>query len=643
MTYTTPIDDQAVEFEALKLRLARYNPQRLTTLQRDSMLADIRAAVLAAKPNDSREAVRWMTYVTGFIHDVAPETGGSFDHYFTDAMISTWVSRSVLAGKAQHALNTRRGALKRILRAHRGLAVGKEAQPSRQRMTAPLALVDAQRLHLACTKDSRSALRGFAAHVLCGVPAGTRGAHFVDNDETTIVSAKGTWVAAPIGRARANLDDDYLIDEDWRALKDVANTLGLHLSWSVATQTFRLLAVSDQSLPLGERFERYGLSSVAVDAICPYLVNDQKWEMSRDLLRGTPIAAVCATSRTSALSGRPRIRGPKEGGQVLTRKTSRAAAKRLSDQRIAEKAQRAAKAAPIEDYLAAFVPDQDDAVWESIAATVRETVARSQLSNIQAAKAHAVTLTAFLRWRASVGQSTTPADALTFATIDAYHVHGMPDLGERSRRDYRSRLRHMAVRVHASVDAPPSLRLGHNQVNPGYTPGEEATLRRVALTQSQPEVRRRLCAIVGFCAGAGLSSSELRALQRGDVAIDDDGTITVNVRGDRPRRTAVRRLYERHVAVALAGLKPGQTVLPVLKSSSPITVILKEADLFGDSPDIDTRRLRTTWITWLMTQRIPLQLAFEASGLQSARTFYDQLAHLSTSSSVSELRDGGAR
>ena len=643
MTANQNHNKPANETESIAKRLDRYNSLKLTAGQRDTMLSQVRSAVLGAKPNDSGEAIRWMTYVTGFIHDVAPETGGSFDDYFTDAMISTWVSRSVLAGKARHTLMTRRGALTRILRAHRGLAVGKETQPSRETLTAPLALIDVQRLLSACTNDSRSALRGFIAHVLSGVPVGTMGARFWTNGDTWIAGAKGTWFAAPIDRDVSELDGDYLIEEDWRALKDVANTLGVHLSASVTAQTFRKLAVLDELFPLGERFARYGLSERSVDAIWPHLVSIQQWEISSDLLRGTGLSFVCATSRSSALSSRTRTRGPKEGGQDLTRKTSRAAAKRLSDQRIAEKACRSEKAAPIEDYLATFVPDQDDAVWESIATAVRASVARCQFSSIQTAKAHAVTLTAFLRWRASMGQSTTPTDALTFATIDAYHVHGMPDLGERSRRDYRSRLRHIATTVNASVDAPPSLRLGYNQVNPGYTISEEAILRRVAITQSLPEVRRRVCAIVGFCAGAGLSSSELRDLKRSEVIVEDDGTITVNVRGDRPRRTVVRRLYERHVTVALAGLKAEQTVLPTLKSSSPITAILKDADLFGDSPVIDTRRLRTTWITWLMTQRIPLQLAFEASGLQSARTFYDQLAHLPVTNDVSELRDGGAK
>ena len=312
-------------------------------------------------------------------------------------------------------------------------------------------------------------------------------------------------------------------------------------------------------------------------------------------------------------------------------------------ERTAAAAAKTIRTAPIEDYLATFVPDNDDDVWGSIAETVRSTVASCEFATIETARKHAVTLTAFLRWRVGQGYSTETTSSLTYANVDVYYVHGMTDLSARSRRDYRSRLRHLAEKGNASVKAPPQLKLGHNQVNPGYHEREELELRRIALVQTNPEIRRRLCAIVGLCAGAGLSSTELRGACRYDISVDDDGTITVTVGGDRPRRTVVRREYERHVMAAIDGLSSKQSLLPQLKSASPITAILKGADLHQGCPAIDTRRLRTTWICWLMRQRVPLQLAFAASGLQSARTFYDMLDHLPDLVNLNDLRDGGAR
>ncbi|MBW4078834.1 MAG: hypothetical protein HIU84_10100 [Acidobacteria bacterium] len=642
MTNYPAVPDQSDQIRAIRDRVTRYESARLTGNQRDTMHAGICEAVIAAEPSSVREAVAWMTIVTGFIADVAPTSGGSLDVYLTDAMISHWVSTSALAGRPRHTLKTRRGVLNRILRAHRGVASDTSSDLARRTSVCPLGGAQIAALLVGCHSDSRSALRGFVAHVAAGVPVGTPAVRF---NVSSLASGEQNWPISPTECDLADLEGDRVIEDDWEALKDVANELGIALSPTVATQTYRFLAVTDERMSLAQRLVHYGLTEPAVTAVARQLgpIDCAGWESAKFWLRDGRVAGECAQWETSAHSRRPRTRGSEEDDQALTRKTSRAAAKRLATEYATAAAARRLRAEPIADYLASFVPDHDDEVWDSIAEKVRGTVTACQFVSIETARKHAVTLAAFLRWRASEGYSTEIASSLTFAVVDAFYLHGMPDLSARSRRDYRSRLRHLAEKGNASVKAPPSLKLGHNQVNPGYIDREERELRRVALVQTDPEVRRRLCAIVGLCAGAGLSSTEIRAACRCDISIDDDGTITVSVGGDRLRRTVVRREYERHVMAAIDGLAPKQSLLPQLKSASPITAILKGADLHEGCPSIDTRRLRTTWICWLMRQRVPLQLAFAASGLQSARTFYDMLEHLPNLVSLGDLRDGGAK
>lgn len=642
MTNYPAVPGQSDQIRALRDRVTRYQSARMTAGQRDTMHAGICEAVVAAQPSSVREAVAWMTIVTGFVADVAPASGGSLDDHLTDAMISHWVSSSALAGRSRHTLKTRRGVLNRLLRAHRGVASDTSADLARRTGGRPLGTAEIAALVDGCHSDSRSALRGFVAHVAAGVPVGTSAVRF---NVGSVARGEHCWPIAPTKCEVADLEGDRLIEDDWEALKDVAVTLGIALSPTVATQTYRFLAVSDERLTLEQRLVHYGLTEPAVTAAARQLgpIACTDWESAKFWLRDGRVAGECTPWPTSARSPRPRTRGAEEDDQALTRTTSRAATKRLAMEYAAATAAKSLLTEPIADYLATFVPDQDDEVWDSIAEKVRGAVTACQFVSIETARKHAVTLTAFLRWRALEGYPTDIASSLTFAVVDAFYVHGMPDLSARSRRDYRSRLRHLAEKANASVMAPPSLKLGHNQVNPGYLLREERELRRVAFVQTDPEVRRRLCAIVGLCAGAGLSSTELRAACRYDISVDDDGTITVAVGGERPRRTVVRREYERHVMAAIDGLAPKQSLLPQLKSASPITAILKGADLHEGCPSIDTRRLRTTWICWLMRQRVPLQLAFAASGLQSARTFYDMLEHLPNLVNLGELRDGGAK
>jgi hypothetical protein len=486
------------------------------------------------------------------------------------------------------------------------------------------------------------------AHVAAGVPIGTLSAHFETGAVKVLTATNQSWLVAYEDdelATIANLAGDYLIDADWGALKDVADRLGIALTRDVVTQTYRLLAISDERFSVAERLTLYHVTGNSATAVAHFLCRftNVLSEIEKIQLRDGFTNGVCTNTSTSALSVRAPFGGSEEDATPLTRKTSRAAAKRLATERSAEIAEKRLRAQPVEDYLATFVPDRDDAIWNSIAETVRSAVGRCSFVTTQKAREHAVALAAYLRWRVEQGTTFDVTSSLTFAAIDVFYVHGMPDLSERTRGDYRLRLRSVASTCNASIGAPPALELGHNAVNPGYDLVEERALRRWAVMQSQPEVRRRLCAIVGLCAGAGLSSSELRALRRSNICVDADGTIVIFINGERPRQTVVRRTYEEMVTIAISDLDPDQLLLPALKSASPITAIIKGTDELGCTVALDTRRLRTTWICWLMRQNVSLQLAFEASGLRSARTFTDMLAYLPVNVNLNELRDGGAK
>ena len=626
----------------IRERLARYSSQRLSSTQHSDVLEQLREAVLAATPRHVNEAMAWMTILAGFVSDVAAPGPCELSEILNDAAVSRWVSSSIQKGVSRHTLATRRAVLIRILAAMRGSSQDLTLR-ARPTLRTAISSQDVDDLLTGCLADSRSALRGAVAHLLAGVPVGSSGARFSSSEGQLVVATRTrNHAAAPSILTLLDLEDAILTDEDWIALKDVAASQGISLSPTTAIHIWRTVALGDTTLSLSQRIPRYWLSEEGVTAILSSTTrpSDAEFLGARELLRSGAPQFVCTDSTSPAPLVAPRGRGTKGAGHEMTRKTSRAAAKRLAAQRMVESAALAATAQPVVEYLATYVPDIDDEVWEKMASDVRSAVAACEFQTIETARKHAVALTAFLRWRASLGYSFEVGRALTFSAIDEFFARGMSDLAARSRRDYRSRLRLLAQRANPSAGAPPSLQLGHNQVNPGYSLDEERAIRRAAFAQDQSEVRRRLCAIVGLCAGAGVSSQELRELRRRNVIIHDDGAIEIGVQGARPRRTVVRQTYERLVLVALEGLEPEQPVLPELKSSSPITVILKGADLYGDLPNIDTRRLRTTWISWLMDQRIPLAVAVEASGLRSSRTFWDILSRRAANGDLSALREG---
>lgn len=93
----------------------------------------------------------------------------------------------------------------------------------------------------------------------------------------------------------------------------------------------------------------------------------------------------------------------------------------------------------------------------------------------------------------------------------------------------------------------------------------------------------------------------------------------------------------------IGGLSPGDAVIKLDRDkSNPAARVIADAQLFDDVPKVDMRRLRTTWITWLVTERIPLDIILSASGLTSARTLIDMIATLPSTNTTELLRDGGA-
>lgn len=147
---------------------------------------------------------------------------------------------------------------------------------------------------------------------------------------------------------------------------------------------------------------------------------------------------------------------------------------------------------------------------------------------------------------------------------------------------------------------------------------------------------------MGLSGGGGLDAQDLRWLLVDHIDVRDDG-IHVDVHGPKARQVVIRRIYEPLVLAGMEGLSPGNAVLKLERDkSNPAARVIADAQLFDDVPKVDMRLLRTTWITWLVTERIPLDVILSASGLTSARTLVDMIATLPTNNSTGLLRDGGA-
>lgn len=653
-TNNTPNNGDDLQ-EEIASHVQRYKSRLLSEQQAATMLDQIRSAVLRAEPPSVVQAGHYLSILCSFVKAVAPSTGGQLRDYLSEAHLSSWISASVQRGQSRHTLSTRRGTLNRIVRASSGLPLTLDADQGRAATPAPLLHATVEALRSACRAHSSAAWRGFVAVFGSGLSEDQcLGATFVTRGVPPVLRLRtGREVAlVVVSEGLGSLHGSNLSHGDWREARYVASSLGIYLDSRIIKQTNRVLALlEDASLcdvVLRYHFDEEALFSVARH-LEGYIVRDSD-SVSRKLREGAPTGPLVGFVGVNAprkvirhaSTGSPRP-GKALGGVVVSKKVSKAEVRRLMKELLEHQKADPEVVEPVRNFVDAYVPiGVDGDTWEKVADAVGDGVKRAGFKTVAAVKRHCTTLTLYLVWRENEGLSLALPDAMKPESIDQFYLRGLSQCGERTRNDYRSRLRTLATRVTPTVASQvPSL--GYNAVRAGYITVEEAMIRRVTLGQPRPETRRRLCAIVGLGAGGGIDSQDLRYVLFEHVAVSETGMISVDVHGPKARTVVIRREYESLVLAALEGLKPGDPVVKVDGGkSNPVARIVSDATLFDDVPKIDMRRLRTTWITWLLTQRIPLDVIMAASGLTSARIIVDMISALALESDTAVLRDGGA-
>jgi hypothetical protein len=314
----------------------------------------------------------------------------------------------------------------------------------------------------------------------------------------------------------------------------------------------------------------------------------------------------------------------------MAKRISRRAAQRRTAEINAAQNNPAALESALQERLDGYKPAGVGALtWEAVGPTHREVMQRAGITGSDSFIKHLGVVGKYLVYRHSNGESIGIRDAFTSLAIDHYYLHGLDGDSERTRNDYRSRLINVARSVNPGATAPIATpTFGHRNVRPGYAPQEMAAIRRTALRQSSTLRRRQLCAIVGLCAGAGLDSTDLRDLRRRNIIDHNGDGIEISVPGCRARTVWVRRSLEDLLRIGIDGLKPGELIIGQNEDRRNITTgILSRCDLY-DAPDLDASRLRSTWLTWLLTRPVPIQVILDAAGLKTARSLTDLIGEL---------------
>jgi hypothetical protein len=634
--------------EKINSYVERYRSESLTDEQHARFAPRLRELVIAAEPQSCDDARAILGSASLMLADTDLGTS-TVDELLSEANVAAWSNRVSSKQLSKRTMINHAARIARVQRVLRGLPGRVRKYGSSKVLSPAFDTGELALLAAAAGAHGEHAARGFAV---------TLGLGRVDVISGTFVLENGAWWhrqpngtcqrALPIvADVAASFGDGRVRDGDVTTFQAAAHAAGLHVSFGTVVQTYRSLAI-DIAMPTRDVLAEFGLSISAVEqALRHRRPVDVTTVEFVELLRG-PVVRACAPAASAHSAARPPSSGEsKERHVAHTRKASKAQAQRLAAQVRAQAAQTPSLPAKLQRLIDHYEPvEVTPEVWAAIRPVFLDAISRGQITGAESFKKHRVVIAGFLAW---VFEQRRPLDiptAFTYETIDAYYVAGLEGMEKSTRNEYRSRLKGIARRLNPGLESPIPASAGHVSVRPGYSASEEAAIVRVALRQRRVEQRRRTCIIVGLAGGGGLDAVDIRnQLTAGIIDRGDDG-ILVEVGGPRPRTVVIRRAYEPLVRAGLVGLGSSQYVLRNTgrESVNPVGRAIEDTETFDDTPAIDVARLRSTWLSWLMNEPVPLRVVMQTAGLKSARTLADLLPHLpAASDDLDWLRDGSSK
>lgn len=256
------------------------------------------------------------------------------------------------------------------------------------------------------------------------------------------------------------------------------------------------------------------------------------------------------------------------------------------------------------------------ASWEELEQLVEDSVLIIFPDNPYTAAEHQRAAAKFVHWCRTTLR--LPLDAKVIwdrKTIDIYTTQGLKRLQPGTRRNERRFLdnisRVLAPENHPHAYTPQS----EKSTFPPYTASEMLMHKTWARGQSNPRYRRRAMLMLALSTGAGLQSNEFCHLFREEVEIAGDAVFVNVTQGRKPRRIPVIPEWAEWLVPLVESTPDGELLWGQInrKNGSNLLSAFVE-NTQGDGPS--SKRLRNTWMAWLISHNVPLPIFFEIGGFQ---------------------------
>jgi integrase len=215
--------------------------------------------------------------------------------------------------------------------------------------------------------------------------------------------------------------------------------------------------------------------------------------------------------------------------------------------------------------------------------------------------------------------------------IELYFADKDNRLSVTTKRNYRSLLLRVSEVILPEAQQVRMKPLNTRQEVYPYTPKEMEDLRTWAIGQGTRERQRNAKLLLALSAGAGLWSSEIAHLKKGDLQFDNEG-ILITVRGERARQVPVLAEWEVWLRVATETVaEDDHYVFRTPKrgvAKNLVTAFVSSANRNPGVPAPRTNRLRATWLVTHLAARTDMRALMRAAAVEKFENLARLLRHV---------------
>ncbi|MFJ4220000.1 hypothetical protein [Curtobacterium luteum] len=256
--------------------------------------------------------------------------------------------------------------------------------------------------------------------------------------------------------------------------------------------------------------------------------------------------------------------------------------------------------------------------WDAIAPYVHDVVARAEpLVTYSARELYpAVTrLTHFTR-----GEYAPLTDNAVFDPymVNRFVVHHLAGYNRASRNTIRARLRRVSEALLGDAAVGKFKALGKADAVRPYTDAEQAALEGWSRAQTSAERRTSAGALLALGFGAGLTGAEIIRLRVEEVGVGVDGLVVHVGDGDEARDVPVLRDWASGLHARVEYLQGRGWAFRAEQRGGNVNLITDFVSRTAPPLEIQTRRMRATWLVKHLETGTPLKTLLHIAGLQSA-------------------------